>query len=150
MKVKLFILVCMALFITVTAQTVLAAGAVKVAVSSQTLGTGEDLGAVLLLGGDGNYDVYAAITGGLLQEALYMFTPTGILPATAEELPKLRENVDLAGLSVNDKIIQLLPKFSVDAAALAGVYSFYVALCTPGQLDFVALDMVQVEIKQEE
>lgn len=148
MKVKIFIVMCMALLITMTAQVVFAAGSLKLAVSNQTIESGEDLGAVLLLNGDGNYDVYAAITGGILQNALLMFTSGGGLAMAAADLPKLMDNVNIGSLEINDKIIELLPKFSVDdGASLAGTYYFYVALCTPGQFDFIVVDMVTVTIE---
>jgi len=147
MKLKR-IVICIAAFIMLSALPAFSQGQIKVVVNSTTIEAGESLGATLLLNGDGSYDVYAAITGGALGSSLFMFNEQGALVTSASPLAKIRSNIDISTLSVEEKIIALLPKFDLlDTASLKGVYTFYVALCTPGNLDFTELDFIQVEIK---
>lgn len=147
MKIKR-IIVCIAAFIMLSALPAFSQGQVKVVVNSTAIEAGEALGATLLLNGDGSYDVYAALTGGVLGSLLYMFNEQGLLVPFSSPMAKMRSNINLSTLSVDDKIISLLPKFDLlDTAGLKGDYTFYVALCTPGNLDFTDLDFIQVQIK---
>lgn len=128
-----------------------AGGKAKVVVNDQVVEKGEAIGAAVVLDGDGSYDVYAALTGGVLGEQLLLFKEDGtMVPFNGDlsSLPKLRANVNLNSLSVKDKIITLLPKVSLDdTSSIKGTYTFIVALCTPGKLDFPVIDQVSVEIK---
>lgn len=150
MKSKIFITMCIALLLTVSAHTAVAAGSAKLAVPNLTIQSGQDLGAVVLLGGTGKYDVYAAFTGGLLGNELFLFNGgPSVFQHISQGLPKLMDNVDIEPLSADKRIITLLPKFPVaDGASLAGLYTFYVALATPGTMDFVSLDTITMEIKK--
>ncbi|MCP4702359.1 MAG: hypothetical protein GY862_36685 [Gammaproteobacteria bacterium] len=125
-----------------------AAGQAAVLTNDTVIEAGEELGATLVLNGDGRYDVYAAVTGGALGPDIYVFGPGGALikweaPAP---IPKLLENADLANMPVADKIIRLFPKMPL-GSELAGTYTFYGALSTSGQLDFPVIDQVSVEVK---
>ncbi|MBF0469602.1 MAG: hypothetical protein HQK61_12080 [Desulfamplus sp.] len=150
MKSKLFIIMCMALFLTVATHSAFAAGSAKLAVSKLTIQSGEELGAVVVLGGTGKYDVYAAIAGGILGNSIYLFTgPFQMVDASQGGLPKLMDNADIGSLSAEKRIITLMPKFAVpDGTSLAGDYTFFVALTTPGKFDFNIVEAVTVTIKK--
>ena len=147
MKKRKMILMWVVGFLFFSAIPTFAGGAIKVAVNDALVEAGEELAVNFVLNGDGRYDVYAAFTGGALGSTLFMFTPTGLAPL-AGSMPKFRENIDIGSLSVKERILTLLPKIPfTDTTGLKGVYTFYVALCTPGQLDFTAFDFIQVEIQ---
>lgn len=149
MKSKIFITMCMALLFTVVAHTAFA-GSAKLAVSNMAIESGEELGVAVVLGGTGKHDVYAAFTGGLLGNELFLFNGgPSVFQHISQGLPKLMDNVDIESLSADKSIITLLPKFQVaDGASLAGIYTFYVALATPGTMNFVSFDTIAVEIKK--
>jgi len=142
------IIICLAAFIMLSAIPAFSQGQIKIVVNSTNIEAGQALGATLLLKGSGNYDVYAALTGGVLGSSLFMFTQDGALVPFSSTMPKLRSNINISDLSVEQRMISLLPKFDImDTSALKGIYTFYVALCTPGKLDFTELDFIKVEIQ---
>jgi hypothetical protein len=124
-----------------------AAGQIAVVSNDTDVDSGEEFGATLVLSGDGRYDVYAGVTGGVFGEMIYAFTPTGdFIPVDwIAPPPKLKDNVELSQLSVKERIISLLPK--IPLAGYAGSYIIYVGLTTPGQLDFPIFDALEVEVK---
>ncbi|RKZ80066.1 MAG: hypothetical protein DRR19_24145 [Candidatus Parabeggiatoa sp. nov. 1] len=125
-------------------------GQIAVVTNDITIDPGEEFGATVVLNGDGRYDVYIGVVGGVLGEVIHAFDADGaFIPWDPEGPPpvKLRDNVDLASLSVNERIIPVLPRIPLDG--FAGTYMFYAALTPPGELDFQEqyLDALQVEIK---
>ncbi len=125
-----------------------AAGQIAILTNDTIIEPGEELGATVVLNGDGQYDVYVAITGGVLGETFYLFDSNGgLVPwIPTEGLPeKFRSNLDLASLAIQEKMIQVLPR--IPLVDIAGNYTFYAGLTTPGQLDFPVLDTLPVEVK---
>ena len=124
-------------------------GQIAVVTNDTVIEAGEEFGATIVLNGDGRYDVYLGLAGGILGEVIYAFDANGALmpwqPETGLPPAKLRDNVDLASLSVKERIIQVLPRIPLEG--LAGSYMFYGALATPGQLDFPIVDTLPVEVK---
>ena len=147
MKKQYAILLWITTFLIFSVAITFAGEKIKVVVNNELVEAGEDLGASLVLNGTGTYDVYAAVTGGALGNDLYMFTSTGGLIPLGDTMPKLRENLNIGTLSTKDSIISLLPKMVLGGVSLNGIYTFYVALCTPGQLDFTDLDFISVTIQ---
>ena len=124
----------MAIGLSLSSGMTAAAGQIVVTANDTVVETGEEFSAIVALNGDGRYDVYVGITGGILGTTIATFdTNRGIIPwVPAEGAPvKLRDNVDLASLSIKDKIIPLFSKQSFDAAA--GNYLIYAVLSAPGQ-----------------
>ncbi len=150
MKNGMLSILCLCLCLCMTG-IASAGGKAKVVVNDQMVEKGEEVGALVILDGDGSYDVYAALTGGVFGEQLMIFQEDGgMVPFNGDfaSLPRLRTNLNLGSLSVEDKIITLIPKVPlVDTSSLRGTYTFIVALCTPGQLDFPVFDQLSVEIK---
>ncbi|MBF0102328.1 MAG: hypothetical protein HQK77_15610 [Desulfobacterales bacterium] len=133
-----------------SASTLYAEGMLKLVVRDRVIEPGEELAIYLLLNGSENYDVYAALTGGALQDQVFMVDQQAMfIPFNPNEpLPKLRDNLNLSQLSIKDKIITLIPKFLFkDTVAFQGMYTFYGVLCSPGTLNFIEVQTVQVEIK---
>ena len=124
-----------------------AAGQIAVVTNDTNVEQGEQFGATVVLNGDGRYDVYVGLTGGVLGSSILAFDAEGnLVPWDGTGLPaKLRDNVDLASLSVKEKIISLFARMPLDG--LAGSYTFYGALGTPGQLEFPIVDVLEVEVK---
>jgi len=112
-----------------------AAGNVAVVSNATVVKAGEELGISVVLDGDGSYDVYIGITGGIFENDFIAFDANSELvtwqPPT---LPaKLRNNINIANLSAKDKIIELFPRISLDE--YAGNYSVYAVLTKPGKFD---------------
>jgi hypothetical protein len=110
-----------------------AVGQIAAVTNDTVIETGEEFGFIVTLNGDGRYDVYVGITGGAFGTGFVAFDTNGVLlpwdPAGAP--PKLMDNADLATLSIQEKIISLLPRMPLDG--YAGDYVIYAALSTPGQ-----------------
>ncbi len=112
-----------------------AAGQIVVATNDTVVKTGEEFSAIVALNGDGRYDVYIGITGGAFGTNIVAFDAnSGLIPwVLTEGAPvKLRDNVDLASLSVKDKVIKLFPRLAL-GDDYAGIYSIYAILSAPGQ-----------------
>jgi hypothetical protein len=111
-----------------------AAGQIVVATNDTVVKTGEEFSAIVALNGDGRYDVYVGITGGAFGTNIFAFDASGLIPWVPTEGPpvKLRDNVDLASLSVKDKVIKLFPRLAL-GNDYAGIYSIYAILSAPGQ-----------------
>jgi len=127
-----------------------AEGQVAVLNNDNILEQGEEIGAMLVVNGDGRYDVYAAVSGGILAENIFVFGKDGALvpwiPGSDIMPPKLLDNVEISSLSVNERMIQLLPKLP-HSDDLKGTYVFFGVLCTPGTIDLKVVDVQQIEIK---
>lgn len=111
-----------------------AVGQITVTTNDTVVETGELFSAIVALNGDGRYDVYVGITGGVFGGNFSVFNAAGgFVPWLSAEgpPPKLRDNVDLGSLSVKDKIIRLLPRISLKG--YTGNYAIYAVLSTPGQ-----------------
>ena len=123
-----------------------AAGHIAVLVNDTNLQSGEEIGIKVVLNGDGVYDAYMWIEGGVLGGAKLGINEAGqFVPWNDQAPPKLRSGIDLATLSVQDKIVNVLPK--VPAAGLTGVYTLNAALSVPGTVNFNPTDNVQVVIE---
>lgn len=126
----------------------MAAGKIAILSNDVNVDTGEEFGATIVLSGDGQYDVYAGVTGGVFGQDLFAFAPTGefVLVDWVTPPPKLKDNVELSQLSVKERIISLLPRMPLDG--LGGTYIIYVGLTKPGQFpDFPIFDYLAVEVK---
>ncbi len=151
MRTKIFFISLITVFLLVG--SLLAGGVARIVVNDNIIEAGEEIGAYLVLDGDGTYDVYAALTGGVLGSQIFLFTESGSLVPFNGDISslqnlKLRSNLDFSSLGVREKIIQLLPKVPLDdTSQIKGTYTFIVALCTPGKLDFVYVDQTQIEIR---
>ena len=122
-----------------------AAGNIAVLVNDTNVKSGEEIGIKVVLNGDGVYDAYMWISGGVLGAAKLGIDGTGQFVAWNDQAPpKLRSGIDLATLSVKDKIINVLPK--VPAAGLTGTYSLNASLSAPGTVTLNP-DTVQVIIE---
>ena len=133
------------LFSTATAT---AAGQIAMVSNDTTIEPGEEFSATVMLNGEGQYDVYFGVTGGVLGETIHALDANGaLIPWKPEAGPpaKLRDNVDLASLSVEQKNIAVFSGIRLDG--LTGSYTLYAALSTPGQLDFPVIDVLKVEVK---
>ena len=148
MKTGMLTVLCLCL---VMAGIAAAGGKAKVVVNDQVVESGEAIGAFVVLDGDGTYDVYAALTGGILGDQFMIFKEDGtMVPFNGDltSLPKLKANLNFNSLSVKDKIISLLPKMPLDdTSSIKGTYTFMVGLCTPGKLDFPVIDQISVDVK---
>ncbi len=110
-----------------------AAGQIAVVTNDDNIASGEEFGATVVLNGDGQYDVYVGITGGVFGGNFQAFTPGGLVPWVQAEGPplKLMDNVDLANMSTKERIIALVPKMLL--TGYGGDYQIYAALSAPGQ-----------------
>jgi hypothetical protein len=110
-----------------------AAGQIAVVSNDTVIEPGEEFGATVVLNGDGQYDVYVGITGGVFGADFQIFTQGGLVPWIPAEgpPPKLLDNADLANMSIKERIIALVPRMSL--AGFAGDYAIYAALSAPGQ-----------------
>jgi hypothetical protein len=123
-----------------------AAGNIAVLVNDTNVQSGEEIGIKVVFNGDGVYDAYMWIEGGVLGDAKLGIDEAGQFVAWNDQAPpKLRNGIDLATLSVQDKIVNVLPK--VPATGLTGTYTLNAALSAPGTLDFNPTDNVQVVIE---
>jgi Zn-dependent alcohol dehydrogenase len=123
-----------------------AAGNIAVLVNDTKVQSGEEIGIKVVMNGDGLYDAYMWIEGGVLGGAKLAIDETGqFAPWNDQAPPKLRNSIDLAALTVKDKIVNVLPK--VPATGLTGTYNLTAALAAPGTLDFNPTDNVQVIIE---
>jgi hypothetical protein len=123
-----------------------AAGNIAVLVNDTNVQSGEEIGIKVVLNGDGVYDAYMWIEGGVLGDAKLGIDEAGqFVPWNDQAPPKLRSGIDLATLSVQDKIVNVLPK--VPATGLTGTYSLNAALSVAGTLEFNPTDNVQVVIE---
>lgn len=123
-----------------------AAGNIAVLVNDTNVRSGEEIGIKVVLNGDGVYDAYMWIEGGVLGGAKLGIDAAGQFVAWNDQAPpKLRNGIDLGALSVQDKIVNVLPK--VPAQGLTGTYSLNAALSVAGTLDFNPTDNVQVVIE---
>ncbi len=111
-----------------------AVGEITVVANDTLIKQGEELSAIVALNGDGRYDVYVGLTGGILNTYIFAFDANGglILWDGKGAPAKLRENIDLASLSVKEKVIKLFPRLPL-SSDLAGTYSIYAVLSAPGQ-----------------
>jgi len=109
-----------------------AAGNIAVVTNDDKVEKGEELGITLVIGGDGTYDVYGAVVGGVFPE-IFVFGPTGLVPLSSvlPNPPKLKENVTIETLSTQDKIIPLLPR--IPLSGFAGSYTIFGVLVPAGQ-----------------
>ncbi|MBF0099456.1 MAG: hypothetical protein HQK77_00965 [Desulfobacterales bacterium] len=125
-------------------------GQIKLVANTTLVENGEALGVSLLMSGSGFYDVYAGLTGGIIKQQYFLFTNDGGLVPFIDfaSLPKLRENLNMSNLFAKDKVIHLLPKLQfMNTKDFKGNYLFFVALCTPGQLDFVKFESITIDIQ---
>jgi len=123
-----------------------AAGNIAVLVNDTNVRSGEEIGIKVVFNGDGVYDAYMWIEGGVLGGAKLGIDEAGqFVPWNDQAPPKLRSGIDLATLSVQDRIVNVLPK--VPATGLTGTYSLNAALSVAGTLDFNPTDNVQVIIE---
>jgi Zn-dependent alcohol dehydrogenase len=127
---------------------VMAEGQIAIVTNDTIVESGEELGATVVLNGEGQYDVYLGITGGVFGGDIYAFDKNGALekwdPAGAPPA-KLRDNVNLADMSVKERLIKVLPRMTL--SEYVGSYTFYAALSTPGELDFPIIDTLNVDVK---
>ena len=122
-----------------------AAGNIAVLVNDTNVKSGEEIGIKVVLNGDGVYDAYMWIEGGVLGDAKLGIDEAGqFVPWNDQAPPKLRTGIDLATLSVKDKIVNVLPK--VPATGLTGTYTLNAALSAPGTVTLNP-DTVQVVIE---
>jgi hypothetical protein len=109
--------------------------------------SGEEFGAIVVLNDTGHYDIYVGMVN-VATDDFFFFDDQGVLsPWKLEEglLPaKFRDNVNLAHLSVKDRVIELLPKMPF-AAVPAGHYAMAVLFCTPGQYEFYIADLFEIK-----
>ncbi|MBF0199882.1 MAG: hypothetical protein HQK66_00945 [Desulfamplus sp.] len=156
MKRKFYVALVVFVILLFGSDGAFAQGKARLAVPHLSLGAGQELGAVVILSGTGNYDLYAAVTGGVLGDELYLFRGTlDLVPLSSSVsdtaslgIPKLMENLNFESLSVADRIVTLIPKLTITDGSLAGIYTFFVALTSPGRDDFQH-DTLTVEIKWE-
>jgi len=117
----------MAIGLSLSSGMAAAVGQITVATNDTVIETGEEFSAIVALNGDGRYDVYIGITGGVFGSDFQAFNADGALVPWVQAEgppPKLRDNVDLDSLSVKDKIISLLGRMPLDG---------YTGLSAPGQ-----------------
>lgn len=123
----------MAIGLSLFSGMTMAIGQIAVVTNDIVVETGEELSAIVALSGDARYDVYVAITGGAFGNGFMVFDANNVLiPWDLKSTPaKLRDNVDLASLSVKDRVIKLFPRLPLENAV--GHYSIYAVLSAPGQ-----------------
>lgn len=127
-----------------------AEGQIAIVSNDTVIESGEEFGATLVLSGDGNYDVYVGLVGGILdKDSIYAIdSSVTLIKWVPPELPaKFRDNVDIGSLTVDGRIISVFPRINV--AEFPGTYTFYAALSTVGQLDFPVIDVLEVTVKSE-
>jgi len=109
-----------------------AVGNIAIVTNDTKIESGEELGITLVLGGSGTYDVYGAVTGGILGASFFVFDEnSNLLPWDGSgPPPKLRSNVTIENLSTSDKIIPLLPRIPV--GGLSGNYAAFGVLVPAG------------------
>jgi hypothetical protein len=119
--------------LSVSSGIAIAAGQIAVVTNDTVVESGEEFGATVVLNGDGQYDVYVGITGGVFGADFQVFTPGGLVPWVQAEgpPPKLMDNVNLANMSIKERMIALVPRMPL--AGYAGDYAIYGALSAPGQ-----------------
>jgi hypothetical protein len=130
---------------------VMAQGQIAVVTNDDLIESGEEIGATVVLNGDGRYDVYIGITGGYFGSDIYAFTTDGRFLvkwdyATGVPPDKFLADVDLSAMPVSERVIRLFPRIPLPAE-LRGSYVFLAALSTPGQLDLPVIDQWRVEVK---
>jgi hypothetical protein len=129
---------------------VMAAGQIAVITNDTVIESGEEIGATVVLNGDGQYDVYVGITGGYFGGDIYAFTRDGGLvkwdAATGAAPAKFLDNASLSDMSVNERVIRLFPRIPL-SEEYKGSYVFLAGLSSPGQLDFPIVDKLAVEVK---
>ncbi|SEH08955.1 hypothetical protein [Candidatus Venteria ishoeyi] len=119
---------------------------------------GEELGVQAIVAGEGTFDIYAALLGGIIPPGqIMMFDANGGIspvidlnnPQNAAELLKykLYSNAKLEDIQIQDRIKTLLPKMQLPG--IPGKYTFAIGLTAPGDMsfNFVKLDMVEIELK---
>lgn len=124
--------------------TVFAGESIKVVANDEFVQAGEELGVSLVLGGTASHDVYAAVTGGALGNGVVFIAQDG---STSKTPVKLRSNLNFGAIGAADRIVQVLPRVPLGGSGIAGKYTFYGALCTPGQLDFNIYDAITIELQ---
>lgn len=109
-----------------------AVGNIAVVTNDTKIESGEELGITLVIGGTGTYDVYGAVTGGMLGPNIFVFNPDGSLLLWDGVTPpaKLRENVTIENLETKDKVISLLPRIPLNG--LTGTYAAFGVLVPAG------------------
>jgi len=108
---------------------------------------GDKLGVSLALYGQGQYDVYVAVTGGALGEQLYFFSPQGDLQSLTQGLPvKLSQQLNLDNAELAQSLLSLLPE--INLVGFPGNYTFYAALTASNQFEVLHLDQLPVTIKE--
>ncbi|WP_069469765.1 hypothetical protein [Candidatus Marithrix sp. Canyon 246] len=123
-----------------------AAGNIIVLVNDTNVQSGEEIGIKVVLNGDGVYDAYIWIEGGVLDGATLTVNKDGQWVLRNDQSPqKLRANIDIETLNLQKKIITLLPRLKFEN--IAGRYKLTAALTTPGQLDFKLIDEIFVVLK---
>ena len=142
-SVKLWLILVLLLGVFV-ASNALAAGQVKLVPNDSVVDEGEPVGVYMVLSGDGVYDVYVTLTGGLLGEALFYFKPD-LYQFELFTPVAYRSGLDLASLSVDDKLLYILPE--IELPGIPGVYTFRAFLANPGDTTPVAEDSISVELK---
>ncbi len=121
---------------------------------------GEELGIKAIIDGDGTYDVYAALLGGILgPSGIIMFGKDGVVSpsfdlSNSSDIPellkhRLMENVSLQETPLRERVKTLIPKMVLGGAGLAGTYSVVIGLTAPGDttFNFLSLDQISVELK---
>ncbi len=107
---------------------------------------GDEFGAIVVLNDTGHYDIYVGMVN-VANDNFFFFDAKGVLaPWRLEEglLPaKFRDNVNLAHLSVKDRVIELIPR--TPFAGQKGYYVMAVLLCTPGQYEFNIADLFEIK-----
>ncbi len=110
------------------------------------VGPGEEFGGIVVFNDTGHYDIYVGMVN-VATDDFFFFDAQGVLsPWKLEEglLPaKFRDNVNLAHLSVKDRVIELLPR--APFAGLKGHYAVAVLFCTPGQYEFYIADLFEIK-----
>lgn len=123
-----------------------AAGNIAVLVNDTLVKAGEEIGIKLVLNGDGIYNIHLSLQGGVLGEVKYGFDENGqFAPWNDQTPPILRNGIDLGLLTVQQKIINILPK--IPATGLAGTYNLNAALAIPGTVNFESTDSIEVIIQ---
>lgn len=123
-----------------------AAGQIAMLVNDTEVLPGEEIGITVVLNGDGVYDAYVWLEGGVLAGAKFAVDENGQWVVRNDQAPqKLRANINIGTSTLQEKIITLLPRLKLEN--IAGRYKLTAALTTPGQLDFNPKDEVTVVLQ---